>query len=63
MIWNTKKQRLHLKQREPDFPGMNMKKTKRIYTVIQEETCFSNEHFTIYDRKSLWKNHEAKRIQ
>lgn len=63
MTWNTKKQCLHFKHRELDFPGMNMKKTKRIRTVTQEETCFNDEHFTENDKKSFWENQEDKRIE
>lgn len=61
MTWNTKKQCLHFKHRELDFPGMDMKKTKRIYTVTQEETCFSYECLTGNDKKNLLENPEDER--
>ena len=63
MIWITKKQCLHFKHPGLDFPGMNMNQTKRIYTVTQEETCFTYEHFTGNDKKSLWENPEDKRTE
>lgn len=62
MVWNTKKQCLHFKHRALDFPGRNMKKTKRIYTVTQEETCFNREHFTGNDEKSFWENLEGREL-
>lgn len=41
---------------------MNMKKTQRIYTLTEEETCFNCEHCPGNDKKSLWENPEDWRI-
>lgn len=51
MTQNVRKRCLHFKHRELDFTGMNMKKTKRICTITQEETCLSGEHFSANDKK------------
>lgn len=61
MIQKATKQCLHFKHRELDFAGMNMKKTKRIYTATQEETCLSGDYCTL--KMSFWGQLEDKRIE
>lgn len=58
-----RKQGLHFKHKELDFPGMSMKKIKEIHTVTQKDTCFSSEHFTGNDKKHLWENPEDRSIE
>lgn len=61
VIQKATKQCLHFKHRELDFAGMNMKKTKRLCTATQEETCLSGDDCTV--KMSFWGQLEDKRSE